>query len=223
MLRIKAPYADEKTRFSGAPQLTWPQVCSCCGGPNNGLSYQLNHRARETSGGSIVAGGMIYETSAGGIDMSWPIPCCATCQAHSRKSRNPLRLKWTIVYGGIPTMFLGGFALWSMGVANSPNAGDDPAGAVIAVGFVCLNFLAWYGVWLGVGALMRMRGRGGTTTACADSVAPVSAGTDSRFVRFDFTNDAYAGAVAQANGLATEPARFAKVPVIVGDILARFV
>jgi hypothetical protein len=221
MLRIRAPYTDEKSAITSAPQVNWPQVCACCGQPNGGAVYQLKHRARESSGGEQGAAGLIFAWMTSGFDMSWPVPCCQACQVHSRKSHNPLRLKWTILYAGIATMFIGGFALWSMGVANGNDLGDDPVGSVVAIGFVCLNFLAWYGVWRLAGGLMRWRGRGSTTPRCADSLAPVAAGSDARFVRFDFTNDAYARSVAQANGLATEPARFTKVPVMVGDFLIR--
>lgn len=224
MLRIRAAYANERGGITGAPQLKWPQVCACCGQPNSGGTYTLNHLAREGGGGTIVAGGMAHHMGGGSnvnFGMSWPVPCCSACQVHSRKSRNPLRLKWTVIYGGIPTMFLGGFALWSMGVANNPDATADPVGTAMAFGFVGLNFVAWYGVWRLVGGLMRLRGRLSTRPGCADSLAPVAANSDSRFVRFDFTSDAYAASVAQANGLSTEPARFAKVPVLVGNMLAR--
>ncbi len=223
MLRIRAPYADESGTLTEQPKLQWPEACACCGAPAAGSTYELKHRARETSGdgGNNIAG-LLFAWMTSGIDMSWKVPCCDACRAHSRRSHNPLRLKWTIIYGGIPTMFIGGFALWSMGVANGSEASDDPVGAAIAVAFVCLNFLAWYGVWWLVGALMRALARGGTTPRCADSLAPVAANSNNKFVLLDFTNDAYAGGVATANGLTTEPARFTRVPVMVADFLGRF-
>jgi hypothetical protein len=221
MLRIRVPYLDETGIIAGGPQIKWPRVCACCGAANDGAACELKHRARESSAGDGNAAGLLLAWMTSGIDMSWQVPCCEACQVHSRKSRNPLRLKWTVVYGGIPTMFLGGFGLWSMGVANGDDIGDDPVGVMVAVGFVCLNFLAWYGVWRLVGGLMRWRGRGSTTPQCADSLAPVAANSDAQVVRFDFTNDACAESVAKANGLATEPARFTRIPVMVGDLLIR--
>jgi len=221
MLRIRVPYIGEKSVITEGQDMKWPQVCGCCGQPNEGGAYQLKHRARESSLSDGNAAGLLFAWMTSGIDMSWQVPCCPACQVHSRKSRNPLRLKWTIVYAGILTMFLGGFALWSMGIANGDDFSDDPAGTAIAIAFVCLNFVAWYVVWRLVGGLMRWRGRGSMTPGCPDSLAPVTANSDAEFVRLDFTNDAYAQSVAKANGLATEPARLAKVPVMLGDLLIR--
>lgn len=114
-------------------------------------------------------------------------------------------------------MFIGGFGLFSLGVADDPDA--SPIEIAIVIAFVVLNFLAWYYIWQGIGALMRARARKFVTPRCADSRSPVSASTGARFVKLDFTNENYAMGVAQMNGLQVEPIPF--VIPIVGDMLAQ--
>jgi hypothetical protein len=217
MLRVRARYADERGQITGVPQLNWPPACACCGLPTE-ARLAVTHRARESAGGWFSPDGITsYKVAATGHDMGWQVPCCEACQAHSRKSRNPFRLRTMLVFPAVATMFAGGFALFSMGIADDP---DASAGEIaIAIAFVVANFYAWWGIWRLLGAFMRQRGRASISARCADSVPPVSATSGSQFVRFDFTNDSYAAAVAQANNLMAERVPF--VFPIVGDMLVR--
>lgn len=217
MLRIRARYAGDNTVITGTPVLNWPPFCACCGVPTQAVA-SLRHVARQSGGmwGPDV-GGMSYWVPETGYGMEWRIPCCEACQVHAQKSHHPFSLKWTLVRGGIITMFLGGFGLFSMGIADDPNA--SPLEILIAVTFVAVNFLAWYGIWKLIGALMRQRGRKFLTARCVDSLAPVSVSSGTQFVRFDFTNDWYAQGVAQVNNLTIERIPF--VFPIIGDMLAQ--
>jgi len=208
MLRIRARYVDQSKTILGMPAMKWPDVCACCGAPQPQTVYPLEEIARHVRGGWGAVGGVPVHVEESGHRMQWNVPCCQPCLVHARKSHHPFSLFWTVIRGGIPTMFLGGFILFSMGVADDPDAASDPAGVVIAITFVILNFVAWVGIWQLIGALMRWRASRFTTPACADPRVPVITSSSNEYVRFDFTNDRYAWGVAQANGLMVEPARF---------------
>jgi hypothetical protein len=221
VLRIRARYADQSKKIIGTPALNWPAVCACCGIPQPQTVYVLEQIARHNRGGwGPAAGGVSTYIPETGYQMLWNVPCCQPCLVHAQKSHHPFSLFWTVIRGGIPTMFLGGFILFSMGVADDPDAMSDPAGLVIAIAFVILNFVAWVGIWQLIGAFMRWRGSRFVTPMCADPRAPVAASSNYEHVRFDFTNDRYAWGVAQANGLWIEPARFTTLPWL-ADLGAR--
>jgi len=220
MLRIRARYANG-AKISGTPRLSWPEVCACCGKSRPKTTLLVEQIARHTRGGwGPAAGNVSTYIPESGNQMLWNVPCCGPCLVHSQKSRHPFSLFWTVIRGGVVTMFIGGFILFSMGVADDPDPTSDLPGLGVAIAFVALNFLAWVGIWRLIGRLMAWRGSRYVTPQCVDSRAPVATSSNLEFVSFDFTNDSYAQSVAAASGLATEPAKFSSANFM-GDLRAR--
>jgi hypothetical protein len=175
------------------PELRWPQYCICCGAPNPAEQLNLQHAARYSS---VTDRNYTYTTTTtSGYYLRWEVPCCKACQAHHRKSNNPVTWAALIVPALAVDVALA-VALFMMGLGENAVA---IAGFVAVIG---LSFLAAVkgAAWIGKKRLeqaTRMMG-----PKCTGPGPVIDPSSDMEAVFFDIPNQPYAESFASMNGVA---------------------